>query len=270
MIAEKLHFISGLPRSGSTLLSAILRQNPAFHAAMSGPLCAMFAALQKSMSPRNEFSIFITDQQKSRVLRGLVESYYQDLSQKSLIFDTNRSWSANMSALALLFPSARVLCCVRSPAWILDSIERRLQSAPFPMEKMFSPESGENVYTRCDYLLKKGLLAVALQSLRQAWHGEHAGRLIAIRYDSLTENPAQVIAQLYELLGQPLFPHDFSNLEYDAPGYDDQMGMPGLHRVRPRVEGIKRTTVLPPDLFHPNDRCFWDVPGQNPRGVIVL
>jgi hypothetical protein len=28
--ARRLHFISGLPRSGSTLLSAILRQNPRF------------------------------------------------------------------------------------------------------------------------------------------------------------------------------------------------------------------------------------------------
>ena len=34
---RKMHFISGLPRSGSTLLSAILRQNPRFYAAMSSP-----------------------------------------------------------------------------------------------------------------------------------------------------------------------------------------------------------------------------------------
>ena len=27
----KLHFIAGLPRSGSTLLAGILRQNPRFH-----------------------------------------------------------------------------------------------------------------------------------------------------------------------------------------------------------------------------------------------
>jgi sulfotransferase len=31
---QKMHFISGLPRSGSTLLAGILRQNPQFHAAM--------------------------------------------------------------------------------------------------------------------------------------------------------------------------------------------------------------------------------------------
>ena len=36
--SPKLHFISGLPRSGSTLLAGILRQNPRFHAAMTGPV----------------------------------------------------------------------------------------------------------------------------------------------------------------------------------------------------------------------------------------
>ncbi|MEG5055281.1 MULTISPECIES: sulfotransferase [unclassified Microcoleus] len=34
----KAHFISGLPRSGSTLLAALLRQNPRFHSAMTSPV----------------------------------------------------------------------------------------------------------------------------------------------------------------------------------------------------------------------------------------
>jgi sulfotransferase len=41
-----IHFISGLPRSGSTLLAAILRQNPRFHAGMSSPVASLFMALR--------------------------------------------------------------------------------------------------------------------------------------------------------------------------------------------------------------------------------
>jgi len=37
-----IHFIAGLPRSGSTLLAGILRQNPRFHAAMTSPVGAMY------------------------------------------------------------------------------------------------------------------------------------------------------------------------------------------------------------------------------------
>ena len=50
---ETFHFISGLPRSGSTMLSAILRQNPRFHAGMSSPVASLFeGADQGRTEPR--------------------------------------------------------------------------------------------------------------------------------------------------------------------------------------------------------------------------
>ena len=45
-----IHFIAGLPRSGSTLLAGILRQNPRFQAGMTSPVGTMFMALQTAMS----------------------------------------------------------------------------------------------------------------------------------------------------------------------------------------------------------------------------
>lgn len=45
-----IHFISGLPRAGTTLL----RQNPLIHAAMTIPVGALFSALIGEMSQRNE------------------------------------------------------------------------------------------------------------------------------------------------------------------------------------------------------------------------
>jgi len=55
---SKIHFISGLPRSGSTLLAALLRQNPRFQAGMSGPLAGLFGALLGQMSARTDYSVF--------------------------------------------------------------------------------------------------------------------------------------------------------------------------------------------------------------------
>jgi sulfotransferase len=222
------------------------------------------------MGAANEYAQFLTSGQRRRIIGSLFDAYYSELDTKEFIFDTNREWTLRLSMLAELFPQARVICCVRSPAWILDSVERLVQASPFAAGKMFPADAGENVYTRVEFMLKKGILAAPLQGLRQAWYGEEAQRLIAIRYDSLTEQPAQAIGRLYELLGRPPFPHDFENLEYDEPEFDAQFGMPGLHTVRRRVQPNKRTTILPTDLFNQNDRAFWDVPGQNPRGVTVL
>ena len=49
-LPQRFHFISGLPRSGSTLLSAILRQNPRFHAGVSSPVGAFFSSVLANVS----------------------------------------------------------------------------------------------------------------------------------------------------------------------------------------------------------------------------
>ena len=72
---SKIHFISGLPRSGSTLLAALLRQNPRFQAGMSGPLAGLFGALLGQMSARNEYSVFIDDTQRERIVHGLFDNF---------------------------------------------------------------------------------------------------------------------------------------------------------------------------------------------------
>lgn len=266
----KIHFISGLPRSGSTLLAAILRQNPRFSAAMSGPLFGMFEGLLRTMGESNEYSMFIDDATRERVMRGLFDSFYAEVAGDKVVFDTSRGWCAHVAALHQLFPSSRVICCVRSPAWILDSVERLVQASPFRRGRMFSEQTGANVYTRAEWMMGAGLVGTSLRAFRQAWSNERADRLIVIRYESLAEQPSAVIAKLYQLLGEEPFAHDFDNVAYDEPEFDARMGMPGLHQVAARVQRNARATILPADVFSQHDRCFWDVPGQNPRGVTVI
>jgi hypothetical protein len=61
-----LHFISGLPRSGSTLLAGLLRQNPRFAAAMTGPVGGLVTTLLNSMSPQNETAVCMDWAKRSR------------------------------------------------------------------------------------------------------------------------------------------------------------------------------------------------------------
>ncbi|MEG3935774.1 sulfotransferase [Microcoleus sp. T3_B1] len=62
----KAHFISGLPRSGSTLLGALLRQNPRFHAAMTSPVGGLVERMLEAMSEDNQFSTFISREKGER------------------------------------------------------------------------------------------------------------------------------------------------------------------------------------------------------------
>ena len=127
-----------------------------------------------------------------------------------------------------------------------------------------------NVYHRAEVVTTSHFFGPSTKGLKQAWFGEHAHRLIAIRYESLVDRPSEVIASLYDLLGEERFTHDFDNVEYDEPEFDARLGMPGFHTISGKVVAKPRETILPPDLFNQYNHCFWDSPEQNPRGVKIL
>lgn len=254
-----IHFISGLPRAGSTLLSAILRQNPALHAAMTSPVGSLYMAMETAMSRRNETAVFLDGTQRRALLRGVFAGYYHAAEPGTVIFDTNRLWCARVSALAELFPAAKIICCVRPVSWIVDSIERQAQRNPFELSGLFGYEAGGTVYTRVTRVAgSDGMVGYALDALREACFGAHSDRLILLDYETLTREPAAAIEALYGLLGLPGFAHDFEDVSYTADGFDAALGSPGLHAVRGPVAWRPRASVLPPELFarFAND-SFW-------------
>ena len=260
MVNERaFHFISGLPRSGSTLMSAILRQNPRFSAGISSPVASLFEGVVAQVSAGSELSRMVDDTQRARLLKGLFDSYYMD-NPSEVIFDTNRAWTARMSEITRLFPQAKFICCVRNLAWIMDSLERQFRSNAFENTGLFSSAAERStVYTRTEALAASNrLVGFSYQALREACWGEHAERLVIIDYDILAARPKEVINLLYDFLGEEPIEHDFDNISFDEPAFDAQLGLDGLHRVRAKVGPEPRQTILPPDLFEKyNANSFW-------------
>jgi sulfotransferase len=248
---QKFHFISGLPRSGSTLLAALLLQNPRFHAGMASPVGALFANMLGQFSAGSEFGAVIEQPMRRRLLRGLFDTYYAEQSGKAVVFDTNRGWCARMAALADLFPDAKVIACVRNVAWVMDSLERLYRANPYENTRLFNDDAERNtVFSRVDTLAQRNrLVGFAWSALKEAYYGEHAGSLLLVDYDLLARAPDKCMRLVYEFIGEPWFAHDYEHVHYDAPEFDQALGISGLHKVRPRVEVAARHTVLPPDLF---------------------
>lgn len=255
----QFHFLSGLPRSGSTLLAALLRQNPRFHAGMSSPVAALFEGVIAQVSAGSELSSMVDGPTRERILRGLFESYYAD-RDAPVVFDTNRAWTAQLPALMRLFPDAKLICCVRDVAWVMDSLERRWRANAFENTRLFNtPAERATVYTRLEALGSANrLVGYAWHALREACYGEFADRLVLVDYDLMTRRPADVMGLLYQFLGEAPFDHDFDAVAYDAPEFDAQLGLSGLHRVHPKVAPRPRDTILPPDLFRKfSGMAFW-------------
>ncbi len=255
----KFHFISGLPRSGSTLTAAILKQNPRFHAGMSSPVAGLVDGILSQVSAGTEMSSMVSTEQRQRLLRGLFDSYYAD-REEPVIFDTNRAWTANLPLLMTLFPEAKLVCLVRDLSWIMDSMERQFRRNAFEHTRLFNtPAERSTVYTRVEALAGANrLVGFPWHALREACYSEHAERIVIVEYDLIAQRPADVFKLLYEFLEEPPFAHDFEAVDYDAPAFDAQLGLDGLHRVRRCVAPAPRETILPPDLFEKyNTLAFW-------------
>lgn len=266
-----VHFISGLPRSGSTLLAALLRQNPRFHAGMSGPLAGLFGALLGEMSARNEFSVFIDDAKRERILHGLFDNFYADCPAE-VIFDTNRAWCGWMPAVSRLFPEAKMLACVRDLQWVVDSIERLIQRNVFTPSSIFGFNPGGTVYTRANGVVAQdGMVGASYDMLKQACYGAQRDRLLVVQYESLTTDPGRTMRAIYDFIDEPVFEHSFDNIDYDVTEFDERAGTPGLHTVHREVRAQPRETVLPPDLFNRFVRdAFWRDPASIPAGLRVV
>lgn len=253
----RFHFISGLPRSGSTLLAAILKQNPRFHAGISSSLLPLFTSAMNVMA--GEGHRLIGPARRENVLLGLFASWAADLPEDTTIFDTNRLWTARLPALLALFPEAKVVCTVRNVAGIMDSIERLLRANPLLPARLFSDDERANVYTRTDALSQRNrLVGGPWTCFKEAFFGPDAAALLVVDYDYLASVPQHVIPLIYQFLGEAPFTHDFEMIHYDEPDFDDELRMPGLHKVRPKVSLEPRQSVLPHDLYERfKAQSFW-------------
>lgn len=273
LASPRYHFITGLPRSGSTLLSALLLQNPRFHAGMTSPVGGLFKGMLNQLGAGSEFGPVVTKEQRRRLSRGLFDSYYADqVGEKEVIFDTNRMWSAQMPALMDLFPGAKLIACVRNVAWVMDSIERRYRANPFEITRLFNDDTERNtVYSRVDTLAQRNrMVGYPWTALKEAFYGEHASSLLLVDYDLLAQAPQKVLPLIYQFLGEPEYAHNFEQVKYDAPEFDEALGLHGLHQVRPQVELQRRETILPPDLFEQYSKLsFWQDQAHSRANVIT-
>lgn len=255
------HFISGLPRAGSTLLASILNQNPACSASIMSPVGRMVTELLQSMGPSNEANSFITNTHRVRAIQAVVDAFYE-ADEHEIIFDNNRRWTANLSILDACFPASKVVCCVRSPAAVVDSFEDLFQKNPLTMSLIYGAQSNLTVYERTIELMKPtGVVGFALNAFRTAYFGPHKQLLVIVPYDDLARFPAAVMDDLTKTLGLPAHNYQFDAIA-QIPGaaqFDQDVSTPGLHTLKPKVVYENRQSLLPPDLWNNLPPPFWEV-----------
>lgn len=240
------HMITGLPRSGSTLLTSILNQNPRFHSSISDTLATLVKGVIETCQDGAGMKSEVPIERRKNILYHLFEGYYQHVD-KPVIFNTNRAWSFLTYLIKEIYPKSKMIVCVRDIKWILDSFELAHRRNPLSTNTV-TGGVGRSVYDRInDLMTEDGVVGFPYIGLKQAITGAEKKSLMLVEYDQLCKNPAGIMKAIYNFIEEDYFEHDFNDVEASWDEYDSEIGIK-LHDVRKKVEYKVRETILPPDL----------------------
>lgn len=255
---RKMYYISGLPRSGGTLLGSILNQNPRFFYEIHNPLYEMMNAAIGTISMDAGFSVICPSERTKSTIEGMFDGYYRDVN-KEVIFNSNRGWTHVVEHLHELNSEFKIVCTVRDIVSIMNSMEHIFRKRGFvDGHQVYMNDSHQNVWTRTMFLANQGFVRTSLDYLREAYYGMFREHLLFVEYDELVADPAKTMTTIYEFLDEPKFEHDFNNVEFSYDEFDGAINMRNLHKVRSSVKRQKLPMILPPDLCeHFRGWEFW-------------
>ena len=263
---RKYNFISGLPRSGSTLLSTILNQNPKFTAGISDPLQDFIKGKIAAVNANVGMKDVVPNDRLLNLMRSDFDAFYANDNQ--VCFNTSRSWSGDTALLKQLYPDFKMIVTIRSIPWILDSFERLHRKNPLNIKPLYDHVDWPSVYERCHMLMGNIANHTArvkgpLNLIKQAAMSDEKDHIMFIEYEALANHPKQVMQLIYQFIDEPWFEHDFNDTEASYDSYDKDAKIEGLHTVRKNVEFQPRSTVLPDDLFSLYaQEDFWKQPNH--------
>lgn len=274
---KTFYFMSGLPRSGSTLLSTILNQNPRFYSGPSSPVLSAMFCLEKNFKYNELYNAYPKPNQVREIISSVPHHFYSDV-KKPVVFDKNRAWTARVPYIEnYINQQAKILVPVRRVDEVLASFLTMIHRNPFREgqpkvnfidEILIKENISISDYNRCMHLLNSGgILYDSLESIKLAFDQNVCDKMHLVDYNDLVDNPEKTIKDIYDFLGEEYYEHNFNSLsnvnrENDLNTY----GLADMHEVRSK---IKKTSpppesVLPPEIIdiykqNKNKLEFWKV-----------
>jgi sulfotransferase len=265
------YFIAGLPRSGSSVLSGILNQNPNFYSGPSSPVLSTMSSLENHFNNDELYLAYPKPKQVFKIISELLPNYYEDVDS-SVIFDKNRAWPDRIQSIEGYFNiKAKIICPVRDYSEILTSFITLIRKNPYEpgqlkincideqLVKLNIPLSDDN---RCQFIASaRGILGQSSAVISQAIEQKFSNRLHFVEYKDLIDSPVTTLKSLYEFIDQDYYEHDFCTIRNVNREKDlDVYGLKDMHEVRPKLEANspKPEDILSQDIL---EKCkntdFW-------------
>lgn len=260
---KTMHFISGLPRSGSTLIANLFKQNPQTHGEAVSSLASIIGSVNASWNSIEANQEYENPQAKKGVLKSIFQGYYNHID-KPIILDKDRGWIPLIAQVeTILERQVKIVVCVRNPAEILSSFERMRKENPLFFTRVDAAlKEGSSIASRAYYYAgPDGALGMAHRNLKDSVTMGYLDRLLFVDYNRFCNSPKSQTKRIYDFLELPQYDHDFESIQQVEKYNDNAIGLPNLHKIKPSID---RTTVncveyLGLELYEQyNSQIFWN------------
>lgn len=233
---KNIYFLSGLPRSGSTVLAAILNQNPAVHTtATSGLLDMLVGTLRAwadSMSTHATPDKVKAEAEIQRILRTVCEAKYAEVD-KPIILDKARGWASdvNIPTMAkVLGHKPKIIATVRN---IPDCVASMVRVAKPDNLAEFLRTSDLVNHVKESYQTLEGGYRFAPECI------------LFVDYDDLLSDPQSQLDRIHAFLELPAFDYNLNAINADHLKENDEevWQVKGLHDVKSELKRQHSTTA---------------------------
>jgi len=235
--------LSGLPRSGSTLLSALLSQNPDIHAEGNSAVCQLMWDMQKSCLSAAKEQLLANNRQSTikDMISQIPHIYYKNNPpHEKIIVDKCRSWTipANIDLLHnYIDTDVKIIVLERSILEIVASFVKLYKDNNVDATNLGLLET--NLITPCSEPIMRSIAGI-----NWAKRNNQNNTFIFIKYDDLINDTATTIEKIYAFCGWQPFAHDFTNVVIKYHENDKVYGLHGQHKIRKTIKKRENSVTL--------------------------
>lgn len=235
-----MHVITGLPRSGSTLLCNILNQNPDFWASSTSTLPQLFSNLINTWSNSPEIKGDLsrdkeeTEKRLASALKGLCDGWYKDKQVKEkVVFDKSRGWCHHLLALRKVYPESKAIIIVRDLREVFASIEKQHRKNA-TLDEAKDP-TAKTIYGRADNMFSpNGLVGGPIEGIEDTIRRKLD--CLYVKFENLAEHTKSIMGEIYKYLEVDPFDHDFDDVKSTATDPDGLYLYKYPHKGEGKVE----------------------------------
>lgn len=232
MIEKTYYFLTGFPRSGNTLLSSLLNQNPEITVYANSMLSEILFDLHVKKDSNPSFNNFPDHRPIENISKNLFTNYYSHLNSK-YIFDRS-SWSSEIvtELLCKYCPNkTKVLFLYRNPLEILASFIK------WSEENKTFLDNFDTLDSKCDHLMRRdGPIMRHFESI----HNIISANIpcLFVSYDDIVDDTHLTTEKIYKFFGIMPYDHYYDKIKEFSVGditYNDAVYGNNLHKVRQTI-----------------------------------